>query len=253
MGVMPRPRLLPIVAVAATMLLGFKVSDLVLGNRTAVAPPAHAQAASPQTAATTNPPAPATASSPNQAPASASSAPSQPPKAASGAAAASDAAASPTTLDAQSLNPSEIEVLQQLSQRRAELDKRAADLDQREVLLQATEKRIDDKIAKLQELENSIASDVQKQGAEDDARIQSLVKIYEAMKPKDAAQIFEQLDMPILLRVLQGMKERKTAPILEAMDPEKAKAITTALATKRGPEAAQGAPKSPSAAAAPNL
>jgi flagellar motility protein MotE (MotC chaperone) len=229
MGVSLRPRLVPLVAVAATMLLGFKVSDLVVGIGTTVAPAARAQAASP-------------------------SGPASPPaKTVAGVPVAPDAAPSTPTTDAQSLNPSEIEVLQQLAQRRAALDQRAGDLDQREVLLQAAEKRIDDKIAKLQELQNSIASDVQKRSAEDDARIQSLVKIYEAMKPKDAAQIFEQLDMPVLLSVLQRMKELKTSPILAAMDPVKAKTITTALAAKHTPDTAQSTTKTPSGAPAPKL
>src|SRR5579864_8661188 len=190
MGVMLRPRLLPVVAVAATMLLGFKVSDLVFGNSAVVAPVARAQA-------------PATSPAP-------SAVPNQPAKTVTGAPAVPDAASSTPAADPETLNPSEIEVLQQLAQRRTALDQRAAELDQRDVLLQATEKRIDDKITKLQELQNSIASDVQKRSAEDDARIQSLVKIYEAMKPKDAAQIFEQLDMPVLLSVFQRMKELKT-------------------------------------------
>src|SRR5579871_2973206 len=65
MGVMSRPRLLPIVAVAATTLLGFKVSDLVLGNRAVVAPEARAQAAS---AAPAIPSAPTAATQPAKTP-----------------------------------------------------------------------------------------------------------------------------------------------------------------------------------------
>ncbi len=229
MGVRLRPRLLPIVVIAATTLLGFKISVLLPGNGAGVAPAAHAQAASAQ------PSAPPAASQPAQ---TAADTPAEP-----------NPAGSASMTDPQALNASELEVLQRLAQRRAALDQRAGELDQREVLLQATEKRIDDKIAKLQQLQSSIASDVQKRSAEDDARIQSLVKIYEAMKPKDAAQIFEQLDMPVLLSVLERMKELKTAPILAAMDPVKAKSITTALAAKRSPDAG----KVPTGAAAAKL
>jgi flagellar motility protein MotE (MotC chaperone) len=230
-----RPRLLPALAVAAALLLGFKVADLVTNGMGTVA---RAQPATPAAQpAATNAVKPASPAPP--------AAPSAP--------APSTAPASSIGDDPQALSPSEIEVLQQLSQRRAALDQRAGELDQREVLLQATEKRIDDKIAKLQDLQKSIEVGVQKQNAEDDAHLQSLVKIYEAMKPKDAAQIFEQLDMPVLLSVLKRMKELKTAPILAAMDPVKAKMVTTALAQKRnqndpGPGAAN-APGAP----APNL
>lgn len=241
MGVTLRPRLLPVVAVAATMLLGLKVANLFPGNSGTMTPAARAQPASPSQST----PASETPSAPG--------APIKQPDSAAGAPpAAPNPAASDSSLDPQSLSPSEIDELQQLSQRRAALDQRAGDLDQREVLLQAAEKRIDDKIAKLQELQNSIASDVQRRNAEDDAHIQSLVKIYEVMKPQDAAQIFEQLDMPVLLNVVRRMKELKTAPILAAMDPAKAKALTTALAAKQSADTTQGAANMLSAAPAPN-
>jgi flagellar motility protein MotE (MotC chaperone) len=225
-----RPRLLPAVAVAAATLLGFKVADLVTNGMGTVAPVAHAQPATP--------PQPA---ADGTKPAKAAATPAAPP------------AASSTTTDPQALSPSEIDVLQQLSQRRATLDQRAGELDQRDVLLQATEKRIDEKIAKLQDLEKSIAGDVQKQSAEDDAHIQSLVKIYEAMKPKDAAQIFEQLEMPVLLRVLKRMKELKTAPILAAMDPAKARAVTTKLAERHDQSDTASGGTKPASAATPKL
>ena len=54
------------------------------------------------------------------------------------------------------------------------------------------------------------------------------------MKPKDAARIFEELDMAVLLDVIERMKERKTAPILAQMNPRRAKAITLELAQRRG-------------------
>jgi flagellar motility protein MotE (MotC chaperone) len=53
------------------------------------------------------------------------------------------------------------------------------------------------------------------------------------MKPKDAARIFEKLDMETLLLVAERMKERKLAPIMAKMDPTKAKDITEELAQLR--------------------
>jgi len=215
-----RPRLLPVVVVAATTLLGFKVSALLTDGAGVVAPDARAQAASPQQATA--------APKPQSKPEKVAKAPPPTGKPATGASISADA----SPVDPQSLSPSEIGILQQLSQRRAALDQRASELDQREIVLQAAEKRIDEKIAKLEALQKSIAVDVQKRSAEEDAQLQSLVKIYEAMKPKDAAQIFDQLSMPVLLSVLKRMKELKTAPVLAAMDPERAKAVTTALAER---------------------
>lgn len=67
----------------------------------------------------------------------------------------------------------------------------------------------------------------------EDAKIRSLVKIYESMKPKDAAKIFEELDMNILLQVVDKMKEPKSALILAKMDSNKAKELTVLFAQQR--------------------
>ena len=64
-------------------------------------------------------------------------------------------------------------------------------------------------------------------------RIVSLVRIYEGMKPKEAATIFNTLEMDILLTVIGRMSERKSGPILASMDPEKARIVTTRLAMQR--------------------
>jgi flagellar motility protein MotE (MotC chaperone) len=237
-----RLRVLPIMVVASTMLLGFKVADLASGGKGDVAPDARAQAAAPAPKTASAPQA-SSASKPEGASAQTGAKPASPPS--------KSADASP--VDPQSLSPSEIGVLQQLSHRRAALDLRASEIDQREVVLQAAEKRIDEKIAKLEALQKSIAAEVQKRGAEENARLQGLVKIYEVMKPKDAAQIFDQLSMPVLLSVMKRMKALKTAPILAAMDPAKAKAVTTALAERSDDTGAAPAPApTPAGATASN-
>jgi flagellar motility protein MotE (MotC chaperone) len=60
------------------------------------------------------------------------------------------------------------------------------------------------------------------------------------MKPRDAAAIFNDLDMPVLLAVVDRMKEAKAAPVLAAMQTEKARQVTAELAQMRA--RANGAP-----------
>ena len=55
------------------------------------------------------------------------------------------------------------------------------------------------------------------------------MKIYENMKPKDAARIFEALDMDTLLLVAERMNERKLAPVMAQLNSERAKEITVEL------------------------
>lgn len=127
---------------------------------------------------------------------------------------------------------SEIEVLQSLAARREELDKRERELDQRLAVLSAAETQIDAKIQKLREIQKTIEGLLDKHQEQEDKKIENLVKIYQAMKPKDAARIFEQMDMQILIRVFKGMKERTSAAILAEMTPDRANAVTTELATQ---------------------
>ena len=126
-------------------------------------------------------------------------------------------------------SPAEMEVLKQLSNRRDELDKRAHDLDTREALIKVGEQRVDQKIKEMESLRVQLQSMVDQINGAQQAQLDNLVKIYETMKPADAAKIFETLDMPVLLGVIQRMKPKSTAPILAAMAPQKAKEVTVAL------------------------
>jgi len=127
----------------------------------------------------------------------------------------------------------DVELIKHLSERREELEKRSKALDQREALMVITEKRLDQKMAELNGVRGEIQTLLKQVDDKQKAQLESLVRIYETMKPKDAARIFEQLEPDILLGVVERMKEAKTAPILAAMDPLKAKDLTTRLAEQR--------------------
>ncbi len=131
------------------------------------------------------------------------------------------------------LTQTEIDLLQQLSERREVLDARAREMEMREAMLQAAESRIDKKIEELKVLQGTIEELMAAYDEEQEAKVASLVKIYENMKPKDAARIFEQLDMDTLLMVAERMKERALAPIMADMDPGRARDITVDLARRQ--------------------
>ncbi len=139
------------------------------------------------------------------------------------------------------LTPSEIEVLQQLAQRREELARRADALDRREGLLKAAEHRLDQKLQGLKDLQATLERLIAEYKAQQDEQTQTLVKIYENMKPKDAARIFEELEMGTLLGVADRMKERKLAALLAEMNPARAKEVTEELARLRTLPKASGA------------
>ncbi len=136
-------------------------------------------------------------------------------------------------LDQGGLTRSELDILQQLAARRTALDGREKLLDQRETLLNLAENRLDTKVSELQKLKGELEELLGKANSEQQAQLTSLVKIYETMKPKEAARIFETMDLPALMSVVQRMKEARAAPVLAEMAPEKAKELTMALMQRK--------------------
>ena len=129
--------------------------------------------------------------------------------------------------------PAEIDLLQELADRREQIERMSKQISLREGLMKAAEKRISKRVAELTLLQRTIQDLIKTHDDQQESKMKSLVKIYEAMKPKDAARIFEQLDLDTLLIVVERMKERRLAPVMAQMNPEKAKDITVQLSKLR--------------------
>lgn len=135
--------------------------------------------------------------------------------------------------DPSMVTDAELDVLHKLAERREELKRRSQRLDTREFLLQATEKRIEAKLDDLKQMQKTISALLKTHDKEQEAKFRSVVKIYESMKPKAAARIFEQLDMTVLLDVIERMREVKASAIMARLSSGKAKNVTVALAERR--------------------
>lgn len=127
----------------------------------------------------------------------------------------------------------QIELFEDLSQRRKDLDKRDREMAVREALLKAAQQEMEQKFKELTSLRSEIEELLVEQSDEEKRRISSLVKIYEGMKAKDAARIFNTLDLDVLLQVVMQMSERKSAPIIAAMDVDRARTVTIMLAEQK--------------------
>ncbi len=125
-----------------------------------------------------------------------------------------------------------MDLMRELADKRTKLEQRAKTLDEREALLRVAEERMAQKVTEMETLRGQVQGMLSQLSSGQQAQIENLVKIYEKMKPKEAARIFETLDMPILLSVMQRMKPATAASIMADMPPEKAKDLTQAL-TKR--------------------
>ena len=123
--------------------------------------------------------------------------------------------------------------MQELAERRKALDLRERQIVRREGLLKAAAQQLVSKQNELKKIRQEIKSLLGAVDKQEKNRLQNLVKIYENMKPKDAARIFDDLDMTVLLGVVGQMKVRKVAPIIASMEVKKARAITRELAEQQ--------------------
>lgn len=123
-----------------------------------------------------------------------------------------------------------VELYQDLAERRRDLEKREKELAVKEALLNAAEKELNQKVRELSAIRDEMKILMERQSKEADERIGTLVRVYEAMKAKDAARIFNTLDIDVLVQVMSRMSERKLSPILAEMEPERARTITMMLA-----------------------
>lgn len=129
-------------------------------------------------------------------------------------------------------------ILERLQERRQELDTRARELDIREGLIAAAEKRVEGKITELKQVEAQIGTAEEKKDEAEAARLKGLITMYENMKPRDAAKIFDHLEMSVLLEVAARINPRKMSDILAQMSADAAERLTVELASR-----AQGAAK----------
>ncbi len=142
------------------------------------------------------------------------------------------AVADPSVDDADSSSAAEMDVLTSLSKRRGELDAREQDLDMQANLIAAAEKRVDDKIASLKDLQGQMQTLLGQRDAADQAQLTALVKTYSSMKPADAARIFNDLDETVELNVAALMKADVLGAILAKMQPDVAQKLTVRLANR---------------------
>jgi len=127
-------------------------------------------------------------------------------------------------------SPGERAVLERLQDRREALDSRTRDLEMRENLLKAAEKRVEAKVNELKDVEARVSTAMGNRDKAEVQRFKSIVAMYENMKAKDAARIFDRLELKILVDVSTQLSPRKMSEILAQMTSETAERLTVELA-----------------------
>lgn len=141
-----------------------------------------------------------------------------------------------TLLEAQA-SPGQQELVKGLIARREEIEARAGELEHRLALIEAAEVRLQERYDALAALEEKIGATADEKEVDDSEQMKGIIAMYEAMRPADAANIFNNLEKSVLLRVGRGMNPRKLGPIMAKMLPQKAQDLTIMLAKNENDEA----------------
>jgi flagellar motility protein MotE (MotC chaperone) len=149
----------------------------------------------------------------------------------------------PPAAEAPALPESEAEraLLERLGERREQWQQRGKDLEMRERLLEDAERKLEARIQELKALEEKAAAQKAAGGGSEAGALKNLVTMYETMKPKEAARVFDRLAHEVLVPVVLQMNPRKMAEVLAVMSPEAAERLTVALATRARGKAEDGA------------
>jgi flagellar motility protein MotE (MotC chaperone) len=132
------------------------------------------------------------------------------------------------------VSESERAILERLQSRRQELDQRAREIEIRESLLKAAEKRIESKVEEMKALEAKAAGASGQRAEQEAVRFKGIITMYETMKPKDAAKVFDRLEMSVLIEIASQIAPRKMSDIMGLMQPEAAERLTVELARRAG-------------------
>ena len=202
-------RLMPAVMATVAVVLGLKAVAMAEGvaeTATAdhAAPQEHAAAAPPAAGAT--PPAPSATQ-----------------------------CAPPTIAELAGLSASEVQVLEALQRRRQELDARGESYGTQDALVQAAEQRLNERLGELRTLESHVNDLLGQLDQAQETRLAALVDVYQRMRAKDAANVFNGLDDDVMVQVASRMRQANLAEVMGRMDPARARTLTQLLADRARP------------------
>jgi flagellar motility protein MotE (MotC chaperone) len=143
--------------------------------------------------------------------------------------------AAPTFAELAGLSAAEVQVIQALQERRTQLDTRAEQFETQDELMLAAERRLDERLTELRRLETHVNDLLGQLDEAQEQRLASLVDVYQRMRAKDAATVFDGLDDEVLVQVASRMRQANLAEVMGRMEPGRARTLTQMLADRARP------------------
>ncbi len=146
----------------------------------------------------------------------------------------------------------ERELIERLGERREQIDARQRKLDMREKLLETAERKLDGRVGELKAVEDKLEGKKDDKDSGETQGLKKLVIMYENMKPKDAARVFDRLPSDVLVPMVLQMNPRKMSEVMASMSAEAAEKLTVALAVRARARSEGSAAPAPAAPAGTN-
>ncbi len=131
------------------------------------------------------------------------------------------------------LNPETLRMLEMIAKKNEDLKRREEELQLRESNLKILEEKV---LADLKKIEEVLARSEEQVGIKRDLiekNVKSLVKVYSAMKPNEAATLLEAMDQGVAIQIISKMKSKIAGKVLAKMKTRSAKNISEKIAGKR--------------------
>lgn len=122
--------------------------------------------------------------------------------------------------------------LKYLISKKLEIEKEEKRIAAEKAELLSIQDEINKKIAKLTQLRDEIRSEVAKKKAVEEQKFKHLIKVYSTMKPQNAAELIEKLDIKLAIELMSKMKGDAVGKILSFVKIEKAAKISEGIVKK---------------------
>ncbi|WP_243405128.1 MotE family protein [Pelagivirga sediminicola] len=129
-------------------------------------------------------------------------------------------------------------MLKDFQEREARLEKREQAMTDRQQALSIADQQIEIKLARLEQAEKELRRTMTLADTAADGDVEKLTKVYENMKPKQAAALFEEMAPDFAAGFLGRMRPEAAAAIMAGLSPQAAHTFSVVLAGRNA-----GAPR----------
>lgn len=126
------------------------------------------------------------------------------------------------------LNEDQIKVLLALAKQKKDINEtnKEADVEKQKKIVEIATDNLKKKIDELDTIKHDLENKKAAFTKNEINNIESMAKLYETMKPSQAADIFNKLELTSLTQIIKHMNPKKAAAIVAAMTPERARIVT---------------------------